>query len=118
MATFVTGRVAAEAKPRRIGFLYFASRASALQSGRYAALVEGMRALGYTPGRDFVIEARYGDGKSARMDALATELLAADVEVIVTGGTGAAKAAQRVTRTVPIVFASSADPVRDGLVAS
>jgi putative tryptophan/tyrosine transport system substrate-binding protein len=107
-----------QTRPYRIGFLYFASQASAVQSGRYAALLEGLRSLGYTEGRDFIIEARYGDGKAAVMPRLAAELVAARVDVIVTGGTPAAYAAQRATSTIPVVFASSADPVRDGFVAS
>jgi len=105
-------------QPKRIGFLYFASRASAVQSGRYTALVSGLRALGYAEGRDFVMEARFGDGNAGAMQQLAKDLVSANVDVIVTGGTPAAKAAQRATSTIPIVFASSADPLRDGLVSS
>jgi putative ABC transport system substrate-binding protein len=78
-----------------------------------------MRDLGYVEGRNVVIEYRSAEGKLERLSALAAELVALKVDVIVTGGaTPPALAAKQATRTIPIVFASAPDPVADGLVTS
>ena len=60
---------------------------------------------------------RWGDGRRDRLPALAMELVAKPVNIIVANGV-AALAAKNATSTVPIVFATGTDPVRDGLVAS
>ncbi len=82
------------------------------------AFLQGMRDLGYVEGRNFVINYRYAEGKFERLPALAAELVALKVDVIVAGPTPAALAAKQATRTIPIVFASGGDPVTDGLVTS
>ena len=105
-------------KPRRIGYLYFSSRQSAIDSGRYPSLLQGLRELGYVEGRDFVIEGRFADGKSSRISDLAADLVKAKVDVIVTGGTPANVAAIKATTSIPIVIATSPDPVAGGLIAS
>src|SRR5262249_5765816 len=76
---------------------------------------QGLRDLGYVVGRDVVIEYRDAEGKLERFPALAAELVALKVDVIVTGNTPAALAAKQATRTIPIVFAGTADPVTSGL---
>jgi len=65
-----------------------------------------------------VIEYRSSEGKLERLPALATELVALKVDVIVVTSTPAALAAKQATRTIPIVFAGVADPVGSGLVTS
>jgi len=55
-----------QAKLRRVGFLYFASRQSALESGRYELFVQGMRELGYAEGKNYEVVARFADGVSER----------------------------------------------------
>jgi len=65
-----------------------------------------------------VIEYRDAEGKSERLPALAAELVALKVDVIFAGGTPQALAAKQATRTLPIVFATAADPVGSGLVTS
>ena len=102
----------------RIGFLYFGSRQSALETGRYAAFLQGMRERGYTEGKNFVLEARYADGKIERLPAFAAELLQSKVDLIVTTGTPANHAARKATVTVPIVMTLALDPVGEGMVAS
>lgn len=78
-----------------------------------------LRALGWIEGRNLHVERRYGDEKSPReLEQLAGELVRANVEIIVTGGTPATLAAMRATRTIPIVFRQAGDPVRTGLVQS
>jgi putative ABC transport system substrate-binding protein len=52
----------------RIGFFYFGSRQSSLDTGRYNAFVQGMRELGYVNGKGVIIETRFGAGKIDRMD--------------------------------------------------
>ena len=110
--------LAQEARPRRIGFLYFGTERSARELGRYSGFIEGMRDSGYVLGKDFVLEARYGDGDPKWLAAMAAELVKTNVEVIVTGGTPANYAAQAVTQTIPIVITNSPDPVGEGFARS
>jgi len=102
------------AKIARVGIL----GANPAASPRLEAFLQGLRDLGYVEGRNVVIEYRNHEGKVDRLPALAAELVALKVDVIVASNTGAALAAKRVTRTLPIVFAAAADPVTSGLVAS
>jgi putative ABC transport system substrate-binding protein len=78
-----------------------------------------LRELGYVEGQNVAVEYRWAEGKSERLSRLAAELVRAEVDVIVaTGGVPPAQAAQRATRTIPIVVAGAVDPVGAGLVAS
>jgi ABC-type uncharacterized transport system substrate-binding protein len=77
----------------------------------------GLRELGYVEGRHFVIEYRSADGRPQRFVDLARELVRLEVDVIVTRGTPAALGAKRATLTIPIVMASSGDPVAEGIVS-
>src|SRR2546426_3721895 len=82
------------------------------------AFRQGLRDLGYVESGNVVIEYRDAGGKVERLPALAAELIALQVDVILAGGTPQALAAKQATRTLPIVFAAAADPVTDGLVTS
>ena len=82
------------------------------------ALRAGLQQLGYFEGQNLVIEYRSADGRDDRFPGLARELLALKVDVIVTRGTPAAKAAKNATSTVPVVMAASGDPLGTGLVTS
>src|ERR1700675_1979612 len=104
------------AKIARIGYL-----SPNLATGPHLreAFRQGLRDLGYVEGRNVVIEYRDAEGKVERLPALAAELVALKVDVIVVGGsTVAALAAKQATRTLPIVFASAGDPVGSGLVTN
>ena len=103
------------AKVARIGYL--AANLAASPHLREAFL-QGLRDLGYVEGRNVVIEYRDAEGKLERLPALAAELVALKVDVIVAASTLAALAAKQATRTLPIVFAAAADPVASGLVTS
>src|SRR2546426_3983480 len=82
------------------------------------AFRQGLRDLGYVESGNVVIEYRDAEGKFERLPALAAELVALKVDVIVAGGTPQALAAKQATRTLPIVFAAAVDPVESGLVTS
>ena len=84
----------------------------------WEAFRQGLRELGYVEGRTVGIEYRWAEGRSERFPGLAAELVRLKVDVIVTWGTQAAFAAKNATRTIPIVMASSGDPVGTGLVSS
>ena len=79
---------------------------------------QGLRDLGYVEGRNVVIEIRDAEGEAERLPALAAELVALKVDVIVAPNTPQALAAKQATRTLPIVFSFVADPVASGLVTS
>jgi len=74
--------------------------------------------LGYVEGHTIAIEYRFAEGKSELHSALAAELVHLPVDILVTWGTAAARAAQHATRTIPIVIGAALDPVAQGLVAS
>jgi putative tryptophan/tyrosine transport system substrate-binding protein len=69
-------------------------------------------------GQNVVFQPRWGNGQVSRLQGLATELIAAKVDILVTAGNPAALAAKQVTSTIPIVTANGPDPVELGLVAS
>jgi putative ABC transport system substrate-binding protein len=100
----------------RIGFLATPSHSSF--SDRYDAFLHGLRELGYAQGKDITIERRTADGKVERLPDLATELVRLKVDIIVTGGPGATRAAKDATNTIPIVMAQDFDPVETGIVVS
>jgi putative ABC transport system substrate-binding protein len=102
----------------RIGFLYFGSRQSSLDTGRYDAFLQGMRELGYVEGKNLIIEARFADGKNEPLRALAAELVRLKVDVIVATGTPVYRALQHATSTIPVVVTVTSDPVVDGFAAS
>jgi len=99
----------------RIGYL---SHNLAASSHLRDAFLQGLRELGYVEGRNVVIEYRYAEGKPERLPALAAELVALKVDVIVTVSNTTALAAKQATRTVPIVFTAVANPVAAGIVNS
>ncbi len=103
-------------KVPRIGYLAAASASA--NPARIEAFKQGLRELGYMEGKNIVIEWRSAEGKSEPVPALAAELVRLKVEVIVTAGSLATRAAKEATVTIPIVFAQDSDPVGNGLVAS
>jgi len=105
-------------KPARIGFFYYGTRRSAMETGRYDAFLQGMRELGYQEGRDFVVLARFCDGDSKRLPAIATELVGLEPDVIVSASTSTHDALKKATATLPIVATTTFDPVRDGYADS
>ena len=82
------------------------------------SLREGLRELGYVEGQNLKFEYRWAEGQNEQHPALAAELVAIPVDVIVTWGTPAALAAKRATSTIPIVMGAIGDPVRVGAVSN
>jgi putative tryptophan/tyrosine transport system substrate-binding protein len=107
-----------QSKVWRVGFFYFGSRQSALDSGRYSAFVQGMRELGYVEGKNVIFETRFGDGNVERLPNLASELVQLKVDVIVATGSPVYSALRHATNTIPIIVTVTADPVVEGLAAS
>jgi putative ABC transport system substrate-binding protein len=118
---FLAAPLAAEAqqagKVYRIGLLG-ASPPGSPGWRLWEAFFQGLRDLGYTEGRDFIVEGRYSEGREERLSELAGELVRLHVDVIVAGAGQPVHAVSRATTTIPIVMANHGDPVGSGLVAS
>jgi putative ABC transport system substrate-binding protein len=118
MGSLLAAPLAAEAqqtaKIARIGWL--GDRPAA--GPRLEGFFKGLRDLDYVEGRNLMIEYRYAEGKPERYPALAAELVALKVDVIVSANTLGTLAAKQATKTIPIVFVGAADPVQSGLVTS
>src|SRR5262245_58320760 len=100
-------------KVPRIGFL-----TSAAEDPGTEAFRQGLRELGYVERKNVLIEYRYSEEASQPLSKLAEELVHLDVDVIVTTATEPSLAAQRATRTIPVVMGGGGDPVAAGLVAN
>ena len=104
----------------RVGFL--AGSSADVYRVRLAAFRQGLKDLGYSQGKNLIIEERYGEGWRERIPSLAAELVRLNMDVIVTHGgrwaVVADRAAKKAGRTIPMVFAVDADPVGRGIVAS
>jgi putative ABC transport system substrate-binding protein len=98
-----------------IGFLRSASLADAAHL--VTAFRQGLKESGFVEGHNVAIEYRSAEDQADRLPDLVTDLIRQPVAMIV-GNTPSALAAKTATTTVPIVFATGSDPVRDGLVAS
>jgi putative tryptophan/tyrosine transport system substrate-binding protein len=101
----------------RIGMLWMESPEAEEKIGLVAALQKGLSDLGYVEGRTILVEERFAGGNPQRLDELAAELVRLNVDLIVTGAQGTSAAA-RATKVIPIVSATTADPVGEGLAAS
>ena len=114
-AAAVSSRAHAQTQPvRRIGLLQPNDAFPILET----AFRKRLAALGWVEGKNLVIEYRHADSRNERMPALAAELVALKVEVIVTNATPGTLAAKAATSTIPIVFTLVSDPVGSGAVAS
>jgi putative ABC transport system substrate-binding protein len=108
-------RLAARAQARtipRVGYVWIGARGTDVN---IAGLRQGLEDKGYVIGRDLAIEERYADEHAEQVPVLIAELLALNVDVLVTPGTPITLAAKRATSTVPIVCVTG-DPIGEGLV--
>ncbi len=100
----------------RIGFLGGGWPSSS--KAQVEGLRQGLQELGYVEGRNFILDFRWGAGRNDRLAELAAELVRANVNVIVTAGEPAIRAAKQATTTIPIVMGAVGDPVGAGFAAS
>ena len=103
-------------KMYRIGFL--GNSTAALEANLIGPFRQGLRDLGYEEGRNITIEYRWAEGKYERLPALIAELVALNLDVMVTAGTPAALAVKKAAISVPLVIAAIGDPVGAGVVPS
>jgi putative tryptophan/tyrosine transport system substrate-binding protein len=107
-------------KVARVGYLFHGSPPS--QSARLhrynEAFYQGLKEIGYTEGKNLIIEYRYAEGNSKRLHEFAAELVSSKVDLIVAPSTPAIEAARRATTTIPIVMLSVGDPVSAEVIDS
>jgi putative ABC transport system substrate-binding protein len=106
--------LAQQSKAPVVGFLSVRSADDSISA--VAAFRAGLKETGYVDGQNVTIAFRWGEGRYDRLQALAADLVALPASVIVGFGPAPALAAKSLTKTIPIVFTSSADPVESGLV--
>lgn len=117
-AVLAAARLHAQPKgPPRVGWL-FPFAFDEIRKRSLADFVGKLKELGRVEGRDYAMEMRWSDGKNERLPALASELVALKPAVIVTSGGASIEALKKATVTIPIVFASAANPVEQGFVQS
>jgi putative ABC transport system substrate-binding protein len=102
---------------RRIGVLMFGDEDDRVLKAFISAFTQALAGLGWTDGRNVRIDLRWHGDNTNRIGALAQELVDLQPDIILTGATPATAAVQRATHTIPIVFASVADPVATRIVA-
>jgi putative ABC transport system substrate-binding protein len=112
----LTARAQQGDRVQRIGVLMNYDENEPVAKAYVSAFTQALADLGWTDCRNVRIDLRWGRGDANRMRALAQELVGLQPDMIVTSGTVATLAVQRETRTIPIVFANSADPVASGIV--
>ena len=108
--------LAAHAQMRRVAVIV--GVADAQGQARLAAFKDGMRALGWTDGRNVHFEIRFSGGSSDRARSDAADMVGIAPDVIVANGAAVIGALQQLTKTIPVVFAQVVDPVSSGFVES
>ena len=116
LAAIVPTQAQQSTKIPRIGFLNATSLSA--MAARIEAFRQGLRELGYVEGKNIIIESRYAEERLDRLPALAAELVRLKVDIIVTAGGQATRAAKQATPTIPVVMTNDSDPVGSGFVAS
>jgi putative ABC transport system substrate-binding protein len=116
LTAYPLGRAQPTAAVRRVGWLSLGSEATV--ANLVAALKQGMHELGWLEGKNVEYRIAYPNSDSSRLDGLAGDLVGQKVDVILVGNGQTAFAAQRATKTIPIVMAGLANAMGTGLVAS
>ena len=106
----------AQGKVWRVGFLSLYAASEIAQNT--AAFLKALRELDYVEGRNLVVEWRFAEGNFERLPDLAADLVQLKVDVIVAVASAAISAAKNATSTIPIVMATTGDPVGSGFVKS
>jgi ABC-type uncharacterized transport system substrate-binding protein len=105
-------------KIKRIGFLALRSRPASWDNDYYGSFIRRLAELGHVEDSNVVFDWRFADGKAERLRDLARGLVQGAPDVIVVSGTGAARAVQSETETIPIVMAVAADPASSGFITN
>jgi putative ABC transport system substrate-binding protein len=105
-------------KMRTVGRLGSGSPSDPVSAATFDAFRQGLRDLGWTEGKNLVLEARWASGDAERFVPLAAELVRMRVEVIVAAGAAAIRASKQATAGVPVVMAASGDPLGQGFVSN
>src|SRR6266545_49886 len=113
LAPFYLVQAQKQASAPRIGVLLL----GAPPNTNLDAFIQGLRELRYVEGKNILIEYRFAEGKAERLPELARELVLLKVDAIFTAGTPAIFALREATKTIPIVFFSTSDPIGTGVVA-
>jgi putative tryptophan/tyrosine transport system substrate-binding protein len=103
---------------RRIGMLTYYAEGDRNGQARIAALVQGLRDIGWTDGRNLRITYYWGSYNTDNIRAHAAELVETNPDVILTDYTPTTQELQRLTRAIPIVFMNIGDPVESGVVST
>jgi putative ABC transport system substrate-binding protein len=98
--------------------IFLAVQPPSVLSARFEAFRQGLRDLGYVEGKNITIEYVHSDGSQDRLPALVAEAVQRQIDVIVTGGSQATRAAKEGTSTIPIIMAQDNDPLGAGFVKS
>ena len=107
-----------KSKIPRIGILWFGLMDTPASLQNRSVFRQRLAALGYVEGKNIVIDERSAGGNAERLSALARELVASKVDVIVAPAVAASRAARQATSTIPIVMVHAGDPIGAGLIAS
>jgi putative ABC transport system substrate-binding protein len=116
LAVAVIAKAQQPKKIARIGYLFASTPAATAYN--IEAFRQGMRELGHVEGKTFVLEIRYGEGRAERIPEMARELVGLKLDMIVAASDVVIAAVKRETQTIPIVMATSSDPVGTRYVAS
>src|SRR5262249_57824414 len=103
-------------KIARIAYIFASTPAATADN--IEAFRQGMRELGHVEGKTFVLELRYGQGRADRFPEIARELVGLKLDMIVAATDVVIAAVKRENQTIPVIMASSNDPVATRVVAS
>jgi ABC-type uncharacterized transport system substrate-binding protein len=121
-STIVAFACEADAQPRgripHVGILLPSAPTSTVDAVNLEAFRQGLRDLGYVEGRNIALEFRWAENREDQYPVLVAELIGLKVDLIYTSSTPAVLVAKMATKTIPIVFPNSADPISTGLVES
>jgi putative ABC transport system substrate-binding protein len=113
----VVARAQQPERVRRIGVLVPANENDPEAKALLSWFTQGLAKLGWTEGRNVLMDVRWAAGSIEQMQALAKELVDLQPEIIFANATPVTAALQRETRTIPIVFTGVSDPVGSGFIA-
>jgi ABC-type uncharacterized transport system substrate-binding protein len=114
----VVARAQQGGRVRRIGVLMNLAAEDPVSIARAKAFAEGLQALGWTDGRNVHVDYRWAAGKADQFRRYAAELVALEPDAILTSGAAGVPPVLEATRTIPVVFVITPDPVGNGYVAS